>query len=151
MRPRVRVLARRLPSGEGLPLPTRATGHAAGFDLRAAVAADLTIPPGGRVLVPTGIALAIPEGFEGQVRPRSGLAWKHGITLPNAPGTIDADFRGEVSVILSNLSDAAFVVRRGDRIAQLVVHELPAVEIVEAGSLPDSARGDGGFGHTGER
>jgi len=144
-----RVLVRRLAGSEDIPLPRRATTASAGVDLRACVTESLEIPPGGRTLVPTGIALAVPEGYEAQVRPRSGLAIRHGMTLPNAPGTIDSDYRGEVKVILANQGDAAVVVRRGDRIAQLVVQRVPDVEWVEVDALPGTDRGAGGFGHTG--
>jgi dUTP pyrophosphatase len=142
---------RRLPHGEGLPLPTYQTAHAAGLDLAAAVAADapVTLAPGRRSLVPTGFALALPEGFEAQVRPRSGLAAKHGVTVLNTPGTIDADYRGEIQVILINLGDAPFVVTRGLRIAQLVVAPVARSAVIEADTLDDTARGTGGFGSTG--
>ncbi|HEX4823126.1 MAG TPA: dUTP diphosphatase [Candidatus Polarisedimenticolaceae bacterium] len=138
-----------LPHGRDLPLPARASGHAAGFDLRACVDGAVTIAPGGRALVPTGIAVALPPGFEGQVRPRSGLALKAGVTLLNTPGTIDADYRGEIGVIVVNHGDAPFTVSRGERIAQLVIHRLPTVRLVAVDALPESARGAGGFGHTG--
>ena len=147
----VSVLVRRLPAALDLPLPERATAHAAGFDLRAAVDGSLEIAPGERARVPTGIAVAIPQGFEAQVRPRSGLAWRHGVILPNAPGTIDADYRGEIQVLVLNAGNAAVRIERGDRIAQLVVQRVPEVALIEAEELPDSARGDGGFGHTGSR
>ncbi len=145
----LRVL--RLPHGAGLPLPAAKTGAAAGFDLAAAVPADqpLLIAPGARALVPTGFAIALPEGFEGQVRPRSGLAAKHGVTVLNSPGTIDADYRGEVQVILINHGDRAFAVTRGTRIAQLVVAAVAPVTIVEVGTLEETERGAGGFGSTG--
>lgn len=135
-----------------LPLPAPATPESAGLDLRAAVAGELVLAPGARVLVPTGFALAIPPGFEGQVRPRSGLALRHGITIPNAPGTIDADYRGEVAVLLHNGGDAPFHLRRGERIAQLVIAPvaLPALEEVRSGDdLGATERGSGGFGSTG--
>jgi dUTP pyrophosphatase len=115
------------------------------------VAEPLDLAPGAWALVPTGLALALPEGYEGQVRPRSGLAVRHGLTLLNTPGTIDADYRGEVSVILVNLGTETYRVRRGDRIAQLIVHRLPAVRFEEVTELPETARGPGGFGHTGKR
>jgi len=141
----------RLPHGEGLPLPAYETAQAAGMDLRAAVPDDepLTLRPGSRFPVPTGLAFALPPGFEGQVRPRSGLAFKHGVTCLNTPGTVDADYRGEVKVILINLGEEDFVIRRGERIAQLVI--APVVQAVwsEAASLDDTARGAGGFGSTG--
>jgi len=145
--PEVAVL--RLAHGEGLPLPTFATAGAAGADLCAAVTSDVIIPPMQRVAVPTGIAVAIPPGFEGQVRPRSGLALRCGVTLANSPGTIDSDYRGEIKVILVNLSDQPFVVRRGERIAQLVVSPVARPRFVARDSLPDSERGTGGFGSTG--
>ena len=149
MTPPARVRILRLPEGRDLPLPERATAHAAGFDLRARVDDGVLVPPGGRLLVPTGIAIELPEGFEAQVRPRSGLALRHGVTMLNAPGTIDADYRGEVGVVVVNHGDAPFPIRRGDRIAQLVVHRLPEIVWEEVESLADSGRGAGGFGHTG--
>jgi dUTP pyrophosphatase len=139
----------RLPHGRDLPLPAYATAGAAGCDLHAAVEAPLEIPPGGRALVPTGIAIALPEGTEAQVRPRSGLALRHGVTCLNSPGTIDADYRGEVGVILANLGDAPFVVTRGMRIAQLVVAPVARVAWDELAELPATLRGAGGFGSTG--
>ena len=144
-----RVRVRRIPEGRDLPLPSRATEHAAGFDLRARVDGEVVVPPGGRLLVPTGIQIELPPGFEAQVRPRSGLALRHGVTLLNAPGTIDADYRGEVGVVVVNHGEASFVVKRGDRIAQLVVQRLPEVVFEEVDVLAESARGAGGFGHTG--
>ena len=149
MNPTVPIV--RLPHGEGLPLPAYETAQAAGMDLRAAVPDDepLTLRPGSRFPVPTGLAFALPPGFEGQVRPRSGLAFKHGVTCLNTPGTVDADYRGEVKVILINLGEEDFVIRRGERIAQLVI--APVVQAVwsEVASLDDTARGAGGFGSTG--
>ena len=147
----VRVAVRRLPHGEGLPLPTYATEGAAGLDLRAAVETPLTIPAGGRAMVPTGLSVEIPSGFEGQVRGRSGLAARHGVGIPNAPGTIDSDYRGEVCVILANWGDQPFVVARGERIAQLVIAPVARAELVEVEELAGSERGAGGFGHTGRR
>lgn len=138
-----------LPHGEGLGLPERATPDAAGLDLRAALDAPLTLEPGARALVPTGLAFAIPAGWEGQVRPRSGLAVKHGVTVLNAPGTIDADYRGEVKVALVNLGDAPFVVARGERIAQLLFAQVQEVRFRPVLSLDTTARGAGGFGSTG--
>ncbi|MCM2315741.1 MAG: dUTP diphosphatase [Thermoanaerobaculia bacterium] len=129
--------------------PSRATPHAAGFDLRAAVDAPLLLAPGRRALVPTGISIEIPPGFEGQVRARSGLAIKHGIALVNAPGTIDADYRGEIGVILVNLGEEPFTISRGDRIAQLVIAALAPCELEVAAELAPTARGEGGFGSTG--
>jgi dUTP pyrophosphatase len=140
---------RRLPSSEGLPLPAYQTAGAAGMDLHAAVGEDLVIEPGGIVLVPTGLAVAIPEGFEGQVRPRSGLAVKHGISLPNTPATIDSDYRGEIRVPMINLGREAFRVSRGMRIAQLVVAPVARVTWDEVADLPPTARAGGGFGHSG--
>ncbi|MGC8724457.1 MAG: dUTP diphosphatase [Acidobacteriota bacterium] len=143
------VLLRRLPHGEGLPLPARATPGAAGLDLCAAVARPLFLAPGERALVPTGFVWEIPQGYEGQVRPRSGLALKHGLTLLNAPGTVDSDYRGEVCVILCNLGSEPFVVERGARIAQMVVAPVVSAELVERADLSETDRGAGGFGHTG--
>lgn len=140
---------RRLPHGDGLPLPAYATALSAGVDLMAAVAADVVLQPGARALIPTGIAIALPDGVEAQVRPRSGLALKHGITVLNAPGTIDADYRGEVGVILINHGQAPFTIRRGERIAQMVIAPCGQARWHTVDALPDSARGDGGFGSTG--
>ena len=147
----VTVLVQRLPHGDGLPLPLPQSALAAGADLAAAVAEgeSLSIPPEGRMLVPTGFALAIPAGYEGQVRPRSGLAAKHGVTVLNAPGTIDADYRGEVQVLLVNHGERPFAVIRGMRIAQLVIAPVTAAAFAEVESLPDTTRGAGGFGSTG--
>jgi len=147
----VRVQVTRLPGNDDLPLPQPATVGSAGLDLRACLAETLTIAPGARVLIPTGIALALPHGYEAQVRPRSGLALRTGLTLLNSPGTVDADYRGEIQVLVINLGDAAVVLERGDRIAQLIVHPVPRVEWEEVEALPLSARGAGGFGHTGTR
>jgi dUTP pyrophosphatase len=135
--------------GEPLPLPSYATAFAAGLDLRAD--ASLLLEPGRRALVPTGLMLAIPEGFAGQVRPRSGLALKFGITCLNSPGTIDSDYRGEVGVILANLGSEPFQIQRGDRIAQLVIAQVSRAALVVSEQLGESARGSGGFGHTGAR
>ncbi len=132
-----------------IPLPAYATPGSSGMDLAADVVDDLEIPPGGRAMVPTGLAFAVPAGYEVQVRPRSGLAAKAGVTVLNAPGTIDSDYRGEVRVILINLSDAPFTVRRGDRIAQAIVAPVVQVDIVETDSLDETDRGAGGFGSTG--
>ncbi|ANM28668.1 deoxyuridine 5'-triphosphate nucleotidohydrolase [Acidobacteria bacterium Mor1] len=147
----MRVLIQRLPHAVDLELPARATGDSAGFDLRAAVAEPLVLQSGARTLVPCGIAIALPPGYEAQVRPRSGLALRHGVTLLNSPGTIDADYRGEVGVILIHHGEEPFTIERGDRIAQLVVQALPAVRFEASESLPETARGAGGFGHTGGR
>lgn len=150
---RLGVRIARLPHGEGLPLPAPATPGSAGVDLAAAVPPDrpLVLESGARALVPTGFALAVPDGYEAQVRPRSGLALRHGILLPNAPGTIDSDYRGEVRVILWNAGPQPFTIHRGDRIAQLVLArvERPAWTEVGAEGLDDTERGAGGFGHTG--
>jgi dUTP pyrophosphatase len=145
----VKLRFRRLPWAEGLPAPSPASPGSAGCDLRAAVGTELVLEPGARAAVPTGLVVEVPAGWEGQVRPRSGLALRHGVTLPNAPGTIDSDYRGEVQVILQNLGDAPFTVRRGDRIAQLVLARVEAVEWVEAEELSETGRGEGGFGSTG--
>ena len=149
MNPTVPIV--RLPHGAGLPLPAYETAQAAGMDLRAAVPDDepLTLRPGSRFPVPTGLAFALPPGFEGQVRPRSGLAFKHGVTCLNTPGTVDADYRGEVKVILINLGEEDFVIRRGERIAQLVIAPVVQAVWAEVESLEDTARGAGGFGSTG--
>lgn len=139
----------RLPHAADLPLPAYATPGAAGMDLLAAVAAPVTIPPGGRALIPTGLRIALPAGHELQVRPRSGLALKHGIVLPNSPGTIDEDYRGEVQVIVLNAGTEAFVVERGMRIAQAVLAPVTRAAWQEVEDLPPTARGAGGFGSTG--
>ena len=143
----IRIALQRLPHGEGLPLPAYATHGAAGMDVVAAE--DLTLAPGARHAVATGFAMGIPHGFEVQVRPRSGLALKHGITCLNSPGTIDSDYRGEVKVILANLGDAPFPIRRGDRIAQLVPAPVQLATFDERASLDETVRGQGGFGSTG--
>jgi len=145
----VTIQVRVLPHGEGLKLPAYATPGAAGMDLLAAVAAPVTIEPGKRALIPTGLAIGLPPGFEMQVRPRSGLALRHGIVLPNSPGTIDEDYRGEVQVILLNAGDAPFTVERGMRIAQAVVAPVVRAEWREVESLDDTSRSTGGFGSTG--
>ena len=151
MNANVVVEVRRLPHGEGLALPAYQTDHAAGMDLVAAVAeqAPLTLAPGERVLVPTGLAIALPVGFEGQVRPRSGLALKHGITVLNSPGTVDADYRGEVSVVLINHGAEPFVIRRGERIAQLIVAPVQRAQLSVAVVLDETSRNAGGYGSTG--
>ena len=143
------VQIRRLPSAENLALPVYMTPGAAGMDLHAAVSDDVVIEPGGIVLVPTGLEVAIPDGFEGQVRPRSGLAVKHGISLPNTPATIDSDYRGEIRVPVINLGRESFRVSRGMRIAQLVVAPVVRVAWDEVESLPTTNRGGQGFGHSG--
>jgi dUTP pyrophosphatase len=147
----IRVDIRQLPHGEGLPLPAYQSAHAAGLDLLAAVpeGAPLVLAPGQRAMVPTGLAIALPNGFEAQVRPRSGLAAKHGLTVLNSPGTIDADYRGEIQVILINHGAQAFTVRRGERIAQMVIAPVVQAQLVAASTLPSTDRGSGGFGSTG--
>jgi dUTP pyrophosphatase len=145
----MKVRIRRLPAARDLPLPSHASPGSAGFDLRAAVDGELVLRPGERLLVPTGIVLEIPPGWEGQVRPRSGLALRHGLSIVNAPGTIDSDYRGEVGVILINLGDAPCGLKRGDRIAQLVISRVEPIEWEEAETLEGSGRGAGGFGSTG--
>jgi len=144
----VRVL--RLPHGQGLALPSYQSKHAAGLDVVAAVIEPVELAPEGRMLVPTGFALELPEGYEAQVRPRSGLALKHGVTLLNTPGTIYADYRGEVMVLLINHGSEKFTIRRGDRIAQLVIAPVNHVEIVAVETLGATERGPGGFGSTGQ-
>jgi dUTP pyrophosphatase len=148
---RVEVRIVRLAHGADLPLPQYQSAHAAGLDLLAAVPAEsaVVIPPGGRALIPTGIAIALPQGYEGQVRPRSGLAARHGITVLNAPGTVDADYRGEIQVVLANLGSEPFAVSRGTRIAQLIIAPVQQVTLVETVTLDSTARGQGGFGSTG--
>jgi len=146
----IEVLIQRL-EGNDLPLPSRATAHASGFDLRACVAAPVTIEPGRRTLIPTGLAIALPPGWEAQIRPRSGLAAEWGLTMLNSPGTIDADYRGEIKVLAVNHGDRPVVIARGDRIAQMIVARVPGVALVAVDALPPSDRGSGGFGHTGSR
>jgi len=138
----------RLP-GNDLPLPRRATAGSAGVDLRACIAADLTLAPGQRKLVPTGFAIALPEGYEAQVRPRSGLAIEAGVTMLNTPGTIDADYRGEIRVIAVNLGSEPVTIRRGDRIAQMVIQRIPSTGLIEVDELPPTGRGEAGFGSSG--
>lgn len=147
----ITVEIQRLPHAEGLALPAYQTAHAAGLDLLAAVPADkpLTLEPGQRALVPTGLMIAVPPGHEAQVRPRSGLALKHGVTVLNSPGTVDADYRGEVSVLLINHGDEPFTIRRGERIAQLVIAAVTQANLVAVASLSPTDRGSGGFGSTG--
>lgn len=149
MRPPVRVAITREPGCDDIPLPAYETPHAAGMDLRAAPPEPITLAPGERLLMPTGIRIALPEGYEAQVRPRSGLAIRHGITMLNSPGTIDADYRGEIRVILINHGSEPFTVHRGDRIAQLIVAPVTRVEWEPVERLDETARGEGGFGHTG--
>ena len=145
----ISVEIRRLPNGEDLPLPAYESGGAAGMDLRAA--ADLRIEPQGRGLVPTGLAISLPQGFEGQIRPRSGLAVKHGVTVLNAPGTVDCDYRGEIKVALINHGEHPFVITRGDRIAQLVVAPVTQIAWREVTLLDATTRGESGFGSSGKR
>ena len=139
-----------LPHAADIPLPEYATAHSAGIDLRAAITEAITLTPGERRLIPTGIAIALPPGFEAQVRPRSGLALKHGIGMVNTPGTIDADYRGEVGVLLINHGQQDFLISRGDRIAQLVIASYTRATWVQQVSLDETERGTGGFGHTGK-
>jgi dUTP pyrophosphatase len=143
------VAVQRLPHGADLPLPAYATTQSAGLDLMAAVQGEVTLAPGARRLIPTGLAIALPAGFEAQVRPRSGLALKHGITVLNSPGTIDADYRGEVQVLLINHGAAPFVIRRGDRIAQMVVAPVTQIAWKPVSQLDETERGSGGYGSTG--
>ena len=145
----VALRIRRLSHAAGLPLPEQASPGSSGLDLRAAVSEDLQLDPGKRILVPTGLVLELPQGWEGQVRPRSGLAIRHGICLLNSPGTIDSDYRGEVMVVLANLGSEPFAIRRGDRVAQLVVSPVSRVLVREASELTSTDRGSGGFGSTG--
>ncbi len=147
--PVVSVRIRRLPHAGDLPLPAYETHGAAGMDVRAAVEQPLTLASGAISLVPTGFAIEVPEGFEMQVRPRSGLAAKHGITLPNSPATIDSDYRGEIRVIVQNLGPEPFVIERGMRIAQMVLQRVPRVAWIESDELTATSREGGGFGHTG--
>jgi dUTP pyrophosphatase len=147
----LKVQVKILPHGQGVPLPKYMSDHAAGMDLYAAVQADLIIPSGEWKLVPTGLAMAIPAGYEAQVRPRSGLALKQGVSVLNTPGTVDADYRGEVGVILMNHSQDELVVKRGDRIAQMIINQIERIEFEKVEELPSSERGAGGFGHTGVR
>lgn len=146
---RVRVAVARLPQGEGLPLPVYMSEHAAGADLCAAIGDQLTLLPGARALVPTGFSIALPPGYEAQVRPRSGLAIQSGVTCLNSPGTIDADYRGEVRVVLANLGSKPVLINRGDRIAQMIVAPVSRAEFEIVEELPPSPRGEGGFGSTG--
>lgn len=143
------AMIQRLAHGRDIPLPSYATLHAAGMDLPAAVEADLVLQPGQRAAVPTGFAIELPHGFEAQIRPRSGLALKNGVTVLNAPGTIDADYRGEVQVILVNHGSETFTITRGMRIAQMVIAPVTRISLLETDKLESSARGTGGFGSTG--
>ncbi|MFN4032397.1 MAG: dUTP diphosphatase [Fimbriimonadales bacterium] len=145
----LRVRITQEPDATDLPLPSYQTDGSAGVDLYAAVKEPITLQPGERALVPTGIRIALPQGYEAQVRPRSGLAIRHGISLVNAPGTIDSDYRGEIQVILINLGQQPFTIQRGERIAQMVVAPVTRVDWEQVSELPPTTRGDGGFGHTG--
>ncbi|MEF7437531.1 dUTP diphosphatase [Paenibacillus lautus] len=144
------VQINRLPGNEDVKLPVKMSELAAGFDLHAAVQEPVVLSPGERKLIPTGFAIAMPAELEAQIRPRSGLAYKHGITCLNAPGTIDADYRGEVKVLLVNLGQEPFAIERNERIAQMVFKTVPAVQFTEVNELSDTVRGAGGFGHTGK-
>jgi dUTP pyrophosphatase len=145
----VAVALQILPHGQGLQLPSYATEGSAGVDLAAALDAALVLPPGERAAIPTGIALALPRGWEGQVRPRSGLALRHGVTVLNSPGTIDADYRGEIRIVIANLGSAPVTITRGERIAQLVIAPVSRAEWQLVNELPRTVRGAGGFGSTG--
>lgn len=145
------VQIKKLPGNEDIPLPQKMSDLAAGFDLYAAVQEPLTLAPGHRALVPAGFAMAMPPYLEAQIRPRSGLAFKHGITCLNSPGTIDADYRGEVKVLLVNLGQQHFTIERKERIAQMVLQFVPQIELTEVDELSDTVRGEGGFGHTGTK
>lgn len=145
----ITVRLKRLPGNEDIRLPQKMSELASGFDVHAAVPAPVVLHPGERQLIPTGFAMSMPAGLEAQIRPRSGLALKHGITSLNTPGTIDADYRGEIKVLLINHGQEPFTIARGERIAQMVFQLVPTVELVETDELEDTARGSGGFGHTG--
>jgi len=147
----IKVEIKTLPGSEGLELPRRMSELASGYDLYASVTEPMTLEPGTRALVPTGIALAMPAGLEAQIRPRSGLAFKHGITCLNTPGTIDADYRGEIKVLLINLGQEPFVINRGERIAQMVFQTVPDTDLIQVEELSETVRGAGGFGHTGTK
>ncbi|HZG57331.1 dUTP diphosphatase [Paenibacillus sp.] len=149
MQPPYKVEIQRLPGNEDVPLPVKMSAGASGYDLHAAIVEPIELAPGERKLIPTGFALSMPNGLEAQIRPRSGLAFKHGITTLNTPGTIDADYRGEVKVLLINLGAEPFVVSRGERIAQMVFQTVPVIDLAEVGALDQTVRGAGGFGHTG--
>jgi len=144
------IQLKRLPGNEDISLPRQMSEWAAGFDLHAAVSEPVVLAPGERALIPSGFAMAMPRELEAQIRPRSGLAYKHGITCLNSPGTIDADYRGEVKVLLINLGQEAFTIERGERIAQMVFQRVPQVSLEEVEELSDTSRGEGGFGHTGK-
>lgn len=147
----LRVQITRQPGTEDIPLPQYETDHAAGMDVRAAVTEPVTLQPGERTLVPTGLRIALPAGFEAQIRPRSGLAIKHGLSLLNSPGTIDADYRGEIRIIIANLGQEPYTIERGDRIAQMIIAPVTRAEWDVVSELQDTARGEGGFGSTGRQ
>jgi dUTP pyrophosphatase len=144
----IKVCIRKLPGHDDVPLPRYMTADAAGMDIHAAVSGDVVVLPGERQVIPTGVAIALPAGYEAEIRPRSGLAAKRGVTLVNAPGTIDADYRGEIGIIMINHGKEPFLVKRGDRIAQMIVHQVSRVTWVECPHLEQTTRGNGGFGHT---
>ncbi len=146
---KIRVTVKKSPGNEDIPLPRYMSPNAAGMDLYAAVKEDATLKPGEIKLIPTGITIALPPGFEAQIRPRSGLAIKHGISIPNTPGTIDADYRGEVRIILINLGENPFIVKRGDRIAQMIINKVYQAHLELSTELSSTERNEGGFGHTG--
>lgn len=145
----VMVEIKRLENAEGIDIPAYATEHSAGLDLQAAVSEDIELAPGERALIKTGLSIALPEGYEAQVRPRSGLAYKNGVTVLNTPGTIDADYRGEIGVILVNLGQQSFTITRGMRIAQMIIAPYTRADLTEVSVLSETARGEGGFGSTG--
>ncbi|MFZ4762940.1 MAG: dUTP diphosphatase [Alphaproteobacteria bacterium] len=145
----IKLLIKRLPHGQGLDLPCYATSLSAGLDLQAAIEVDIILAPQARMLIPTGFCIALPEDYEAQIRPRSGLAFKNGVTVLNSPGTIDADYRGEVKILLINLSNEPFTITRGTRIAQMVIAPVARVSLKETEDLPETVRGHGGFGSTG--
>ncbi len=146
---KIKVMVKKSPGNEDIPLPRYMSPNAAGMDLSAAVKKDTTLKPGEIKLISTGITIALPPGFEAQIRPRSGLAIKHGISIPNTPGTIDADYRGEVKIILINLGESPFTVKRGDRIAQMIINKVYQAHLELSTELPSTKRNEGGFGHTG--
>ncbi|MFO7974850.1 MAG: dUTP diphosphatase [Candidatus Hydrogenedentota bacterium] len=147
----LRVQISREPGAEDIPLPQYETAHAAGMDVRAAVLEPVTLAPGGRALVPTGLRIALPPGYEAQIRPRSGLAINHGLSLLNSPGTIDADYRGEIRIIIANLGQDPYTIKRGDRIAQMIIAPVTQVQWDLVNTLESTARGEGGFGSTGRQ
>lgn len=146
---KIKVKIARQPGCEDVPLPKYMTTHASGMDICAAIVEDIVLRPGERKLIPTGFSIALPIGYEAQIRPRSGLAVKHGISIVNAPGTIDADYRGEIKIILINLGEEPFTITRGMRIAQMVIQKVPQCELIEVDRLDETPRNSGGFGHTG--